>query len=76
MPVVRAQAADITIEGVKKMAVNASVLTLQNDNLEAENTFASPAVVSPMESTVNTKGKNIPVALKPYSLSVIRVKLK
>ncbi len=71
----KAQSAELTLEGVKKMAAKASLLTLQNDNLEAENTFSSPAVVAPVETTLNTKGNVIPVALKPYSLSVIRVKL-
>lgn len=71
----KAQLAEINIEGVKKIAPKAHVLTLQNDDLEAENTFLSPTVVVPVETTLNTKGKAIQGVLKPYSLSVIRVKL-
>jgi alpha-N-arabinofuranosidase len=69
------QSLEVTLEGVKKIAPNAHVLTLQHDNLEAENTFLSPSVVAPVEMTLKTKGKSIQTELKPYSLSIIRVKL-
>ncbi len=71
----KTQSIEITLEGVKKIGPKAHVLTLQHANLEAENTFLSPAIVAPVEMTLNTKGKAILTELKPYSLSVIRVKL-
>ena len=71
----RAQSMEVALEGVKKIDTKARVLTLQNDNLEAENTFESPSVVAPVEMTLNSKGKVIQTELKPYSLSIIRVKL-
>ncbi len=69
------QAAEVNIKGTKQIASTSKVLTLQNDNLEAENTFAMPAVVAPVETTINTKNNIISVELKPYSMNVIRVKL-
>jgi alpha-N-arabinofuranosidase len=70
-----AQSAKVNMEGAKKIGSKANVITLQNADLEAENTFTSPAVVVPVDTIVNTQKEAIEVELKPYSLYVIRVKL-
>ena len=51
------------------------MIVLQNDNLEAENSLDSPSSVAPSESWIETKEKGVNVELKPYSLSVIVVKI-
>ncbi|MVM30010.1 alpha-L-arabinofuranosidase [Spirosoma sp. HMF4905] len=71
----KAQSAEIKLEGVKKIAPTANVLTLRHNSLEAENTFLSPRVVIPAETTLPTQPKAIQVELTPYSLTIIRVKL-
>ena len=71
----KAQSAQLNIEGVNKIASKATVQTLQHDSLEAENTFLSPTIVAPVETVLNIKGRVVDLTLKPYSLSVIRVKL-
>ncbi len=71
----KSKVAEVNIRGAKKIASKANVLTLQNNNLEAENTLSSPGVVAPAETTFNTKSNALQLELKPYSLSVIRVKL-
>ena len=70
----KTQLAEVNIEGVDKIESKAKLIILQNDNLEAENSLDSPAVIAPTEKIIGTKGKSISVELKEYSLSVIRVK--
>jgi alpha-L-arabinofuranosidase len=71
----KATPVDIDVKGIKKLEAKAKMILLQQDNLEAENSFASPAVIAPVESVVSTKGKSIHIALEGYSLSILRVKL-
>ena len=65
----------MNIDGVKKLDAKAKLITLQNDNLEAENTIDVPTVVAPVEREIETKGKRVELEVKGYSFSVIRVKL-
>lgn len=70
----KAQPAEINVKGTSKMASTAKLTVLQNDNLEAENSFDT-ALIKPMEENIKTKSNSIAVDLKAYSLNVIRVKL-
>jgi alpha-N-arabinofuranosidase len=71
----KAQSTEVIINGVNKIDSKARLTTLQNDNLEAENSLDSPLVVAPTEKMITTKGKTIIVELKGNSFSVIRVKI-
>ena len=71
----KAQAAEINIKGVTKVRTNALMTVLQNENLNAENSFDGALTVLPVEREINTTGKKISLELKAYSFSVIRVKL-
>jgi len=71
----KAQTAEVNIDGVKKLDAKAKLITLQNDNLEAENTMDMPTVIAPIEKEIETKGKRLELEVKGYSFSVIRVKL-
>jgi alpha-L-arabinofuranosidase len=70
-----AKTAEVNIDGVKKLDVKAKLITLQNDDLEAENTIDLPTVVAPVEKEIEVKGKKVELEVKGYSFSVIRVKL-
>ncbi|MBK9490403.1 MAG: alpha-L-arabinofuranosidase [Haliscomenobacter sp.] len=71
----KSQLAEVNIDGVKKLDGKAKLITLQHDNLEAENTMEQPGVIAPVESVIQTKGRGIEMDIKGHSFSVIRVKL-
>jgi alpha-L-arabinofuranosidase len=65
----------IELQGVKKMAKEASHIVLQSNDLSQVNSFDSPGNIAPKETTIAIKGKKINVTVAPYSFNVIRVKL-
>lgn len=71
----KAKTAEVNIDGVKKLDAKAKLITLQHDNLEAENTMETPTIITPVETIIETKGKRIEVEVKGYSFSVIRINL-
>lgn len=71
----KAQIAELNIDGVKKLDPKAKLTVLQSDNLEAENTMETPAVLTPVEKVIEVKGKNVDLELKGYSFVVLSVKV-
>jgi alpha-L-arabinofuranosidase len=69
------QSSEIIIQGAGKTGSKAKVLTLQNNNPEAENTIGSPGVIVPLETTIDLQKQMVKIKLDPYSFTVIRVKL-
>ena len=65
----------IKLDGIKKIASQGLVTTLQSDDFNSENSFSNPKNVAPKESTVAIKGKKIIFISLPYSFSVIRIKM-
>lgn len=65
-----------TINGAAKLAAEGSVIFLKGNSLEAVNSLDNPETVSPVTKTVQLKGKQLGLALEPYSFSVIRVSMK
>ncbi len=65
----------LLLEGVKKMAKEGKLITLQTNDLDAVNSFDQPNLVSPKESSIKIKGKKIDFVSQPYSFSVIRIKI-
>lgn len=65
----------IKLDGSKKFASEGTVTTLQSDDLNSENSFTNPMNVSPVESKITIKGKQIVFTSGPYSFSVIRIKM-
>jgi alpha-L-arabinofuranosidase len=65
----------LLIEGVKKWAPQAKLTVLRSDELYSVNSFSSPQTIAPVESVINTKGKQIQLTAAGYSLSVLRIKL-
>jgi alpha-N-arabinofuranosidase len=51
----------------------AKVTTLENADLNAENSFDQPTKVSPKHSTIEVNSGKIPAQLAPYSITVYRV---
>ena len=71
----KAQVIEANIAGLESIPSTAEVVLLQNDDLEAENSFGSPTVIAPTKTVVNLADKRLKVALKGYSFAVIRIKL-
>lgn len=71
----KAQIAELNIDGVKKLDSKAKLTVLQSDNLEAENTMETPAVLTPVEKVIEVKGKNVDLELKGYAFVVLRLKV-
>ncbi|MFD2937302.1 alpha-L-arabinofuranosidase C-terminal domain-containing protein [Spirosoma flavum] len=71
----KAQSIEANIDGLRKLPLTAKVIMLQNNDLEAENSFTSPAIIAPIESIVNVQNKRLKVDLKGYSFVVMRIKL-
>jgi len=66
----------ITIDSKKKLNAQASVITLQSNNLDAENSIASPKNISPATNEMKVTNKQLNLTLSPYSFTVVRVKMQ
>lgn len=64
----------IVLNAVKKLALQGK-LTVLKGNLDNVNSFDEPQHVSPKESTIDVKRKNIHLTAAAYSFNVIRVKM-
>jgi alpha-L-arabinofuranosidase len=69
------QATVLSVEGVKKLAMQGKLTVLQGSNLTVVNSFDQPTQVSPKESVINIKNKKFDYTAAPYSFSVLRIKL-
>lgn len=71
----KAQTNTLSLQGVKKLGKQAKLSVLQTTNLDAVNSFDTPNLVSPKESVIAIKNKNIEYQSEPYSFSVMRIKI-
>ncbi|PTS99362.1 alpha-L-arabinofuranosidase [Pedobacter sp. HMWF019] len=67
---------EINISGGKKLEAKGRLILLQNQDLDAVNTFSNAVNVSPKEQSLKVKNNRISLQLKPYSFNVIRIKMK
>ena len=70
-----AQEISVNLKG-SKLASKGSVITLTSPNLQDENTFAAPKKISPTESEYKLKGTKAQMSLTPYSVTVLKLKMK
>ena len=66
----------ITFDGSKNIAANGIVTTLHSDDLTSENSFSEPVKVAPQISSVQIENGKMTFTSLPYSLAVIRIKMK
>jgi alpha-L-arabinofuranosidase len=62
--------------GTKKLNATGTLTVLKNQDLSAVNSFETPANIKPSEEKIAIKGKAASVRLAPYSLSVVKIKVK
>ena len=67
---------DLVIDGVRKLNASAVVTVLKGKGLEEVNSINNPNVIQPVENTIQLKGKKVPMSIDPYSLNVVKVKMK
>lgn len=66
----------ILLQTSGKLDHKAVSIVLQSEDLNAMNTIDNPLSVRPVEKEVVLKGKNIEIAIKPYSFTVIKIKIQ
>jgi alpha-L-arabinofuranosidase len=69
-----AKSSEINIEGLDKITSKIKVISLQNDNLNVENTLENDSIITPTEKEIESNGKTISIDLKKYSFTIIKVK--
>lgn len=67
---------NLVIQGARAGSPTASLAVLKGEDLSTVNTLDQPRTVAPAHSTIRVKGKNLAIPLAPYSLTVLRVKVK
>lgn len=66
----------IALQTSGKVLPKAVMTVLKSDNLAGLNTIDKPEAIIPVSQEVTLKGKNIDLSLAPYSVTVMRIKLK
>lgn len=56
------------------VADTARKIVLASDDLEAMNSFENPTNIAPVESEINTDGKNVTLTLDGQSMTILRIK--
>ena len=56
------------------VADTARKIVLASDDLEAMNSFENPTNIAPVESEINTDGKNVTLPLDGQSMTILRIK--
>lgn len=69
------QKRQIHIKSSRKVATSGKLILLQNDNLEAVNSFDHAVNMSPAERSVAIKNNSLSLEMKPYSFSIVKVAL-
>lgn len=65
----------LSIEGVKKLATQGTLIVMQENDLANMNSIERPQDVAPSETTIAVKGKKFEYKSAPYSFSILRIKL-
>ncbi|MGE5394015.1 MAG: alpha-L-arabinofuranosidase C-terminal domain-containing protein, partial [Candidatus Saccharibacteria bacterium] len=65
----------VNLDSKKKVDSKATLTVLKGSKLEEVNSLDKPMNVSPVEKSIQLKGKSIAADLEPYSFTVIRVKV-
>lgn len=63
----------IIIKGSKKLASSGKLILMQNDKLDAVNTFDNAINLSPIEQAIAIKNNKVSMDIKPYSFTILRV---
>lgn len=70
------QRREVQIEGATQLDEIAAMTVLQSNNPDQVNSIENPEAVKPTDQQLQVKGKKLALPLAPYSLSVVRMKMK
>ena len=70
-----AQEVNVDLKG-NKLTSRGTLITLTSAHLEDENSFANPKKISPTESEIKVKNNKAITSLPPYSVTVLKIKMK
>lgn len=70
-----AQEVNVALKGTKLQA-KGTIITLTSPNLQDENSFVNPKKISPTENEFNLNGDKAQTKLPPYSVTVLKLKMK
>jgi alpha-L-arabinofuranosidase len=66
----------IVIDGVKNLSSTATLTVMKAQQLNDFNSITDPAKVKPINQQISLKGKTVTLNMAPYSVNVIRMKMK
>jgi alpha-N-arabinofuranosidase len=70
----KTQSLNLQLQGLRKWDPNATLILLQNDQLNAANSFDQPDLVAPRRSGFTVRKNVVAYTASAYSFSVIRIK--
>ncbi len=68
------QELEFQLEGVTDLATEGKLIVLKSDEVDAVNSFESPAAITPTEESISIDGPTLKLSVLPHSLSILRVK--
>ncbi len=71
----KAQTHEVVLQSSRKVGPKGKLTVLKSADLNATNSLDNPKLISPVDQTIDIKGKKISLTLDPYSVNVIRIKL-
>lgn len=71
----KGQTRNIAIDGVKKLGATYKMTVLQSNDLDKVNTLDQPLAISPKETEIAIKGRQLSLSIAPYSFNIIRMKI-
>ncbi|MGB3006538.1 MAG: alpha-L-arabinofuranosidase C-terminal domain-containing protein [Chitinophagaceae bacterium] len=63
----------LNVEGVKRITKTVKIITLKGEKLKVVNSFVTPMLVSPVETTLGIKGKKFEYVTAPHSFTIFKV---
>jgi alpha-N-arabinofuranosidase len=70
------QQREIVLDGVDNLNNTAKLTVLKADRLDELNSVAEPFNIKPADQQISLDGKTVSLSLAPYSVNVVRIKMK
>jgi alpha-N-arabinofuranosidase len=70
------QSREIVIDGVSGLNNTAIVTVLKADRLDDLNSLTEPVKIKPVNQQINFNGKTVSLTMPPYSVNVVRIKMR
>lgn len=71
-----AQIREIVFDGATNLNTSATVTMLKGSQLDEMNSLSDPDKIKPVNQQVELKGKTLSLSMAPYSVNLVRIKMK